>query len=62
MTVKKCVLKDRLDGTPVIKRPENQEYDPELALLVRKWFGEVLSPTEDLTLEYYIFRNKHFLQ
>jgi len=26
----------------------NEEY--ELALLVRKWMGEVLSPKEDLTL------------
>ena len=60
--MKKCLLIDRLHGTPVVKRPENQEYDPELALLVRKGFGEVLSPTEDLTLAYYIFRNKHFLQ
>jgi hypothetical protein len=46
---------DRLDCSPVTKRLVNEEYDPELALLAKKWMGEVLSSREDLTLECYLF-------
>lgn len=54
--------KNQLDGTPAFVKPENQDYDPECTLLVRKWFGEVLSSEEELILERYMFCGRFGMQ
>ena len=53
---------DRLIDTPVTERKAVEEYAPELGLVVRQWFGEILTPAEDLALERYLFRCKFPLQ
>tara|TARA_R110002124_G_scaffold287219_1_gene471707 strand:+ start:1668 stop:1850 length:183 start_codon:yes stop_codon:yes gene_type:complete len=60
--MKRGEQKKRLVDTPVFEKPENEDYDPECALLVRKWFGEVLSSDEELILERYRFRCRFGLQ
>lgn len=60
--MKRGPQRDQLDRTPVCEKQENLDYDPECALLVRKWFGEVLTSEEELILERYMFCGRFGMQ